>query len=48
LLLLISAINPSYMHPLFTHTSGRVMLGVGAAMIVAGSLVIKKIVNIKL
>jgi len=48
LLLLISAINPSYMRPLFTHTSGRVLLGFGAAMIVAGSLVIGKIVNIKL
>jgi len=48
LLLLISAINPGYMHPLFSHTSGRVMLVAGAVMIVAGSLVIKKIVNIKL
>jgi tight adherence protein B len=47
LLLVISAMNPSYMRPLFTHTSGKAMLGVGAAMIVAGSLVIKKIVNIK-
>jgi tight adherence protein B len=48
LLLLISAINPSYMRPLFHHTSGKVMLAVGAVMIVAGSLVIKKIVDIKL
>ena len=48
LLLLISVINPTYMKPLFTHTSGRVLLAVGAIMIVIGSLVIKKIVNIKI
>ena len=47
LLLLISAINPSYMKPLFTHTSGHVILVVGAVMIVAGSLVIKRIVDFK-
>jgi tight adherence protein B len=48
LLLLISAINPTYMKPLFHHTSGKVILAVGAIMIVAGSLVIKKIVEIKI
>jgi tight adherence protein B len=47
LLLVISALNPTYMKPLFTHTSGRVMLAFAATMIVAGSLVIKKIVDIK-
>jgi Flp pilus assembly protein TadB len=39
--------NPGYMKPLYTHTSGKVLLGLGAAMIVAGSLVIRKIVDIK-
>jgi tight adherence protein B len=47
LLLAISAINPPYMKPLFTHTSGRVVLALGVIMIVSGSLVIKKIVDIK-
>jgi tight adherence protein B len=47
LLLVITLVNPTYMKPLFTHASGRVMIAVGAIMIVAGSLVIKKIVNIK-
>jgi tight adherence protein B len=47
LLLAVSAINPKYMKPLFTHTSGRIMLVVGAIMIISGSLVIKKIVDIK-
>ena len=48
LLLVITLVNPTYMKPLFTHASGRVMLAVGASMIVGGSLVIKKIVNIKI
>jgi len=48
LLLVISVVNPTYMKPLFTHTSGRVVLAIGAFMIVCGSLVIKKIVNIKI
>ena len=47
LMLVISALNPEYMKPLFTHTSGKIMLAVAATMIVAGSLVIKKIVDIK-
>src|SRR2546430_8594177 len=47
LLLAISAINPTYMKPLFTHTSGPVGLAIGAIMIVSGSLLIKKIVDIK-
>jgi tight adherence protein B len=47
LLLIISALNPTYMKPLFTHTSGRIMLAFAATMIVSGSLVIKKIVDIK-
>jgi tight adherence protein B len=47
LLLAISAINPTYMKPLFTHTSGRVVLAIGTIMIVSGSLLIKKIVDIK-
>lgn len=47
LLLFILFINPSYLHPLFSHTSGRVLL-VGAALLAAGgSVVIGRIVNIK-
>jgi tight adherence protein B len=47
LLLVITLVNPTYMKPLFTHASGRIMIAVGAMMIVGGSLVIKKIVDIK-
>ena len=47
LLIVVSLLNPTYMKPLFTHTSGRVMLTVGVLMIVTGSVVIKKIVDIK-
>lgn len=47
LLTLITLLNPAYMKPLFTHPIGRVMLLVAAVMVVAGSFVIKKIVDIK-
>jgi tight adherence protein B len=47
LLALITLINPEYMEPLYTHTVGRVLLALAAVMVVAGSLVIRKIVNIK-
>ena len=48
LLILISLLNPHYMHPLVSHTVGKVMLVFAALLIVAGSLVIKKIVDIKI
>jgi tight adherence protein B len=47
LLVLITAINPTYMEPLYTHPLGRVALAFAAVMIVAGSLVIKRIIDIK-
>ncbi len=47
LALAISAISPGYLDPMFNHTLGRVVLVIAGMMIVAGSLVIKKIVNIK-
>lgn len=48
LLLAISALNPTYVEPLFTETFGRVLLVAAAVMVFTGSLVIKRIVNIKL
>jgi len=47
LALLLTLINPGYLNPLFDHGGGRLMLMVAALMITAGSLVIRKIVNIK-
>jgi tight adherence protein B len=47
LLLIITALNRDYMEPLFTKTAGRLMLGFAGVMIVSGSLVIRKIVDIK-
>jgi tight adherence protein B len=46
LLVAISVLNPEYMKPLFTHSSGKMLLGLAAAMIVAGSVVIGRIVDI--
>ena len=47
LLLVISLINPGYSHPLFHTTAGLVALGVGIALTVSGSLIIRRIVNIE-
>jgi tight adherence protein B len=46
LLVLLTSINPRYMDPLYTTAVGRALLVVAATMVVAGSLVIKRIVNI--
>jgi tight adherence protein B len=47
LALAISLLNPSYMSPLFATTPGQVLVSLATIMVVTGSLVIKRIVNIK-
>jgi tight adherence protein B len=47
LLLAITLLNPGYIHPLFTHTSGRILFVFAGVLVVSGSLVIKRIVDIK-
>jgi tight adherence protein B len=47
LLLFISSANRDYVKPLFVHSSGRIMLALAAARVVMGSVVIGKIVDIK-
>lgn len=47
LLLAISLINPGYVAPLFTEPLGRGLLILAGVMIVTGSLIIRKIVDIK-
>lgn len=47
LLLIISLINPTYVKPLFTTAGGHVVLVVCTAMVISGSLVIKRIVDIE-
>jgi tight adherence protein B len=47
LALVISLLNPSYMQPLFATKPGEVLVALAIVMVVAGSLVIKRIVNIK-
>jgi tight adherence protein B len=47
LLALITLINPAYMKPMYANPVGRVFLLVAAVMVVAGSMVIRRIVNIK-
>ena len=43
----LNAINPSFMEPLFTQTIGRILIGVGAVMMIIGFLAIRKITDIK-
>jgi tight adherence protein B len=47
LLVVVSLINPHYIHPLFHRTAGVIALGLGAVMLVTGFLVIRRIVNIR-
>jgi tight adherence protein B len=47
LLIAISALNPGYISPLFKTGGGQLMLIVAAVMVVAGSLVIKRIVEVE-
>jgi Flp pilus assembly protein TadB len=47
LLLVISLLNPHYMHPLVSTTPGRIALVFASLMVVSGSVVIKRIINIK-
>ena len=47
LLVVITLLNPSYISPLYSHTGGRVLLGLAIVMVTSGSLVIRRIINIK-
>jgi tight adherence protein B len=47
LAVVISLLNPSYMKPLFATKPGEVLVALAIVMVVSGSLVIKRIVNIK-
>jgi tight adherence protein B len=47
MLIFISMINPSYVHPLFHSAPGLIALGIALTLVVAGGLVMKKIIEIK-
>jgi tight adherence protein B len=47
LMLVISLINPNYLDPLFSTPGGRLLLVVATFLVIMGSLVIKRIVEIK-
>jgi tight adherence protein B len=47
LALLLSVINPHYIAPLFTTGTGQVLLVISIVMVVSGSLLIRRIVDIK-
>ena len=47
LLFAIMLINPGYLEPLFDRTAGRALLVLATLMVISGSLVIRRIVNIR-
>ena len=47
IILILQIINPHYLHPLVSSLGGRIALVFAAALVIGGSLVIKKIVDIK-
>ena len=47
LLIFISLINPSYVHPMFHTTTGLIALAFGGVLVISGGLVIRKIVSIE-
>jgi tight adherence protein B len=47
LLVVITLLNPRYVSPLYSHSTGRVLLFAAAVMVAGGSLVIRRIINIK-
>lgn len=47
LIVVITALNHNYMRPLFTTTGGIVMLSIGSGLLITGTLVIRRLTNIK-
>lgn len=47
LLIIITLMNPGYMSPLFETSTGHILLVVAAGLVISGSLVIKRIIEIK-
>jgi tight adherence protein B len=48
MLIFISVINPTYVHPLFHSTPGLIALGISIGLVAMGGLVMKKIIEIKI
>jgi tight adherence protein B len=44
---ILTLLNPHYMGPLFTHRLGQVLVVLAVIMVTTGSLLIKRIVDIK-
>ena len=47
LIALLMLINPHYLHPLVSNLAGKVLIGFGVVLVISGSLLIKRIVEIE-
>jgi len=47
IILILQVINPHYLHPMVASLGGKIALVFAAGLVFGGSLVIKKIVDIK-
>jgi tight adherence protein B len=47
LLLILSLVNPHYMHPLYHNTAGIAFLVLGGVMVITGTVIIQRIVDIE-
>jgi len=47
-LVILTVLNPTFMEPLYQNSLGHVLIGVGVAMVAAGSLIIGRIVNFEI
>jgi Flp pilus assembly protein TadB len=45
---MIALLNPGYVKPLYTTGGGQAMLATAVVMVIAGSLIIQRLTNIKI
>ena len=48
IMLALSLLNPGYMNPLWDTQTGHILLGIGAGMMITGTLIMRKMINFKM
>lgn len=47
LLVMVSLVNPGYVHPLFHTNTGKIAVGIALVLLLAGGMTIRKIIDVK-